>query len=218
MEVKYVFKLLLKWLWLFVLIPVIAGAGAYYVSAYKTVYIYEAKATLYIVNSSDDPEPMITAVYGNIISAQNVVENYVDIIKSKSAINEALNKLNLKEYSAERFSGNINLIFPTMDSFVVGINVRDTDPKLASDMANKLSEILVDRTYKLMQISVIEILDRAEIPAYPANDKTKKNVSVAIMAGIKGYRKINAKNTFSRNRKDTKNINKTHVAPKQSKG
>lgn len=183
MEIKYIFKLFLKWLWLIVLVPALAGAGAYYVSVYMTAHVYEAKATMYIVNSLSDPD-RITAVYGDIISAQNAVRNYGEIIKSKNVINEALDGLNLKEYSAGRFSENISLVFSDRNSFVVGINVRDVNPKLASDIANKLSEILVERTDKLMQTPVIKILDRAEIPAYPSNDETRKNVSIAIMAGI----------------------------------
>jgi len=182
MELKYIFKLFVKWLWLIVLVPAIAGAGAYYVSVYKTVPVYEAKATMYIYNSLSDAR--ITAVYGDITSAQNAIRNYGEIIKSKSAINEALDRLNLKQYSAGRFSGNISVVFSEKNSFVVGINVKDVNPKLASDMANKLSEIFVDKTDMLMKMSIIKILDKAEIPIYSTNDKTKKNVGVAIMAGI----------------------------------
>ena len=182
MEIKYIFKLFIKWLWLIVLVPAIAGAGAYYVSVYKTVPVYEAKATMYILNSLS--EARITAAYGDITSAQNAIKNYGEIIKSKSAINEALDGLNLTEYSAGRFLGNISVVFSEKNSFVVGINVKDVDPKLASDMANILSEIFVDKTDMLMKMSIIKILDKAEIPAYPTNDETKKNVSVATMAGI----------------------------------
>ena len=182
MEIKYIFKMFIKWLWLIVLVPAIAGAGAYYVSVYKTVPVYEAKATMYILNSLS--EARITAAYGDITSAQNAIKNYGEIIKSKSAINEALDGLNLTEYSAGRFLGNISVVFSEKNSFVVGINVKDVDPKLASDMANILSEIFVDKTDMLMKMSIIKILDKAEIPAYPTNDETKKNVSVATMAGI----------------------------------
>lgn len=182
MELRYIFKLLIKWLWLIVLVPVLAGAGAYYVNMYKTAPVYEAKATLYVVNSLSDNR--ITAVYGDITSAQNAIKNYGEIVKSKSAINEALARLNLNEYSARRFSGNISLVFSERNSFVVGITVKDVNPKLASDMANELSEIFVEKTDKLMKMSVIKILDKAEIPAYPSNNETKKNVVVAIMAGI----------------------------------
>jgi len=183
MEIKYISKLFLKWLWLIVLLPVLAGSAAYYVNAYKTERVYEARATLYIVNSLNDPD-RITAVYGDIISAQNAVRNYGEIIKSKSAINEALDELNLKEYSAEHFYGKINLVFPDRNSFVVGISVNNSNPKVARNMANKLSEILVGRTNELMQSSVIKMLDRAEIPSHPLNNQTRKNVSIAILAGI----------------------------------
>ena len=107
MEIKYFFKLFIKWLWLIIIVPALAGAGAYYVSVYKTAHVYEAEATMYIVNTSNDPVTRITAVYGDIISAQNAVEYYGEIIKSKSTIYEALEELNLKKYSAERFSENI---------------------------------------------------------------------------------------------------------------
>jgi len=182
MELKYIFKLFVRWLWLIILIPVVSGVGAYYVSIYKTIPIYEAQATMYIVNSYSDQR--LTAIYGDITSAQNAIKNYGEIIKSKSAINEALEALNLKEYSADRFLGNVSIVFSEKNSFVVGIKVRDLNPKLASDMANKLSEIFVNKTDNLMKVSVINILDKAEIPIYPSNDETKKTVSLAILAGI----------------------------------
>lgn len=184
MEIKYIFKLILKWLWLIVLVPILAGAGAYYVCTYRMIPVYEATATMYIVRSLDDPEGGIIAVNGEIESAQNAIRNYSEIIKSKSVINEALNALNLKGYTVVDFEGNISLVYPDMYSFVIGISVKDVDPKLASDMANKLSEIFVDKTDRLMQMSVIKILDRAEVPDNPINDKTMRNVVVAIMAGF----------------------------------
>lgn len=184
MELKYIFKLILKWLWLIILIPALAGAGAFYICQYKTVPVYEAKATMYIANSMDDPEARVTAVYGDITSAQKAVGNYAEIIKSKNAVNQALSELNLKEYPAERFLDNIKLVLPTKDSFIFGITVRDVDAALAADMANKLSEILVDRTNQFMKSPVLKSLDKAEIPGYPINDNTRKNVPIAAMAGL----------------------------------
>lgn len=184
MELKYIFKLLLKWLWLIILIPALAGAGAFYICQYKTVPVFEAKATMYIANSVDEPEVRVTAVYGDITSAQKAVGNYAEIIKSKNAVNQALNELNLTEYPAERFLNNIKLVMPSKDSFIFGITVRDVDAELSASMANKLRDILVDRTNQFMSKSVLKSLDNAENPVFPINDKTNKNVSIAIMAGL----------------------------------
>ncbi|HEX2945836.1 MAG TPA: Wzz/FepE/Etk N-terminal domain-containing protein [Clostridia bacterium] len=182
MEVRYIFRILAKWFWLIILIPVLAGAGAFYVSVYKTVPVYEAKASMYIFNSFSDTR--ITAIYGDITSAQNAIRNYGEIVKSQSSIREALDALGLKDYSVSRFSGNVNMVFSDRNSFIVSLSVMDSDPKLASDMANKLSEQFVEKTDRLMQMPVIKILDRAAVPTVPSNDDTRKNVGLSILAGI----------------------------------
>jgi len=182
MEIKYIFKLLLKWLWLIILIPGTAGFGAYYVSVYKTIPVYEAMATMCIVTPI--AETRVTAVYGDINSAQNAVRNYGDMIRSNTMINEALAELGLNEYSAARFKSNISLVNADRSSFVVGLRVVDVDPRLAAEMANKITELFVDKANKLIHMPVIEILDWAEIPTRPVRNEIRKNVGVAVMAGI----------------------------------
>jgi capsular polysaccharide biosynthesis protein len=164
--------------------PALSGAGAYYMGTYNTVPVYEAEATLFIADSPNESEDRATAVYGDILSAQNAMRNYSELIKSKSFIKEALDQLNLAEYPTERFVGNISIIFSERTSFVAGIRVRDIDPVLATDMANKLSEIFVDRMNTLMKMSVVRNLDIAEIPSSPMDNRTGRNVGIAAMAGM----------------------------------
>lgn len=182
MELKYLFKLLLKWLWLIVLVPVVAGGSIYYLKVYKVVPVYEATSTLFIINDKNDMR--VSAIYGDITSGQNTVKNYSSIVKSKALLTKAVEELKLKDINISNLAQNVSLVFDDKYSFILSIKVRSENKQVAMNLANKLSELFVTTVEGLTEKNIVELLDNATLPTTPVSDRSKKDLAMAIAAGL----------------------------------
>lgn len=182
MEIKIFFKLILKWCWLLILIPLIASSIAIFISIYKTEPMYESSASILVVREGEDAT--IDDLYGAISIGQQTIRNYSGIIKSKSVLKESVNRLKLKNIPLGVLADNIDVVLGDRYSYILEVNVRNQSPELARDLANTVCDVFIEKIETIMQMQIVKILDSADLPTEPINDKTKKNVAVAAFGGF----------------------------------
>lgn len=104
------------------------------------------------------------------------VPTYMEIVKSKTVINDVTQALNLKVGSIE--------VSQIEDTEMVKIIVTDSNPEYAAKIANKLVEVTNKKIKEIYDIEDIYIIDEAEVSTVPSNINHKKDIIIFIFIGI----------------------------------
>lgn len=128
-------KVVLRWLWLLVLIPVIAGAIVY-VYAQNQPTTYEAQSLMIIGPGIDSPNPDLDALR----AGAQLMQTYAELPKTEVFLDALIEELNLS-LSRQDLAKTID-IRPLVDTQIFKIVVRDDDPNRAIVIANGVADHL----------------------------------------------------------------------------
>ena len=64
------------------------------------------------------------------------------------------------------------------------IACEDTDPQLAMDVANALSDFIIVKAEEIMDVDNVKIIDHAELPTKPIKPNKKMNLAIAAVIGV----------------------------------
>lgn len=158
-------KVILRWLWLLVLIPVIAGAIVY-VYAENQPTTYEAQAMMIIGPGIDSPNPDLDALR----AGAQLMQTYAELPRTEVFLDALIADLNLS-LSRRELVEKID-IRPLVDTQIFKIVVRDDDPDRAVAIANGVANHLkalspstefIDSILENMQAQAIRIESDIEL-------------------------------------------------------
>lgn len=179
MELKQFFRIIIKRLWIIILLPVILGTAAAYYSYYMLQPVYQANTTLYVMNN--DPQYGIN--YSVLMAGEYLVRDYQELAKSRAVTERVIKDMGLKGYSPDGLASKIRVISKTQTR-VIGIVVTDTNPQMAKEIADKVSEVFVEKAKELMKIDTVNIIDLAQVPWMPVEPNPQRNITVAAFIGL----------------------------------
>lgn len=140
--VRYLF-LLRRWAWLLVLGAVLSGVGAYLISLQMTP-IYQASTTL-LINQASARNALPD--YNSILSSERLARTYAQLMLKRPVLVRVIADLQLNitpELLAERI-----LVTPVRDTQLIIVNVEDSNPVLAAQIANRLVEVFIEQNRAL---------------------------------------------------------------------
>lgn len=131
-ELKRYGAILWHWAWLIVL-SMVLGAGAAYVSSRLTTPVYAASTTLLINEASSSGK---TADYTSILISERLAQTYSVMMTKQSVMDEVVKTLGL-DTTPDLLPGrvSVNLV---RDTQLVVLQVEHEDPELASKLANAI--------------------------------------------------------------------------------
>lgn len=109
----------------------------------------------------------------NLIS---YVPTYIELVKSKTVINEVIETLDLSV-------GNIEVL-QIEDTEIVKISVTHSNPEHAAKVASKLVEVTNKKIKEIYDIEEIYIIDNAEVSQTPSNINHKRDIIIFTFIGI----------------------------------
>lgn len=134
-DIRRYASLLWHWAWLIVLFTVLATGIGYFLSK-RQVPEYRASATL-LINES-----RMLNEYANILASQQLAQTYAELIKQKPVLRGVIDRLDLK-ISLEALQKNIS-VEAVQETQLLVVNVVDTDPVRASQIANSIGEVFAE--------------------------------------------------------------------------
>ena len=126
-------NLLWRWSWLLLSWAIIAGGSAYYFS-YRQVPVYES-STLVMINAAPSTA---SANYGSVVTSQQLVETYAQIMTTQPVLDEVIQQLGLAELLLESIQ-----VEPSQNTQLLTVIVQDTDPLRAAAIANTLVAVFI---------------------------------------------------------------------------
>jgi capsular polysaccharide biosynthesis protein len=164
-NLKEIFFVIKKRLWILIFITVLATlAGFAYGETKTTTLLYQSSTRLIIGADSE------------------LMKTLQVIIKDSTVLEKVVGKLKLNR-SSEALANQINV--ESLDSSkVVSINVIDTDPKRAADIANTTAEVFKNEIPNILGFNDVRILSPAKVHTNPINEEGNKAVNISLLFGI----------------------------------
>lgn len=158
-------------------LAVISAIFSFLISAYIISPTFEA-STQVLVAPKQSLNNLVDA--GQIQSSVTLVNTYRVIIQSPAILDQVQdNVIGSPEKIGELISVNSE-----QNSQVININVRYTNPIIATEIANEISRVFSREVPELMSVDNVKILSQATIPILPVKPNIILNTVIAAILGI----------------------------------
>ena len=153
---------------------------AFLVTRFAITPQYKASVTIYVNNTASTQG--IESITGtSLTAAQQLVNTYVNIIKSDTVLDEVIQKGNLSG-TAEDIR-QIMTAKQVDDTEMFVVSVSHPEAKTAAHIANTIAAVAPDRISGFVKGSSTEIIDYAKIPASPYTPNCSRNVEIGALIG-----------------------------------
>lgn len=136
MELRQLFTIIWKWLWLIVLGMALAGGTAYWVS-YNLPPVYRASVTL-MINEGRGPG---NNDYTSVLTSERLAKTYAELLTKRPVLEEAARRLNLGEIEAKAIK-----VQPIRDTQLIEVDVEAADPVLSAQIANTVPQVFIEQS------------------------------------------------------------------------
>jgi len=182
-DLRQVFRLLLRKSWLIALVAVLCAAIVFLGTYFLITPQYEADIKVYVNNSSLSIGSTSFSISSSEISAaQSLVDTYVVILESRSTLDELISKADVS-YSSRELGAMISAE-AVNDTEIFKVTVTSPDPQEAAKIANAVAVVLPARIADTVEGSSVRIVDYAQVPTAMASPSYIKNTVLGFMAGV----------------------------------
>ena len=153
---------------------------AFLVTRFAITPQYKASVTIYVNNTASTQG--IESITGtSLTAAQQLVNTYVNIIKSDTVLDEVIQKGNLSGTAADIRRIMTAKQVDNTEMFVVSVS--HPEAKTAAHIANTIAAVAPDRISGFVKGSSTEIIDYAKIPPKPYTPSYYKNIVLGALLG-----------------------------------
>lgn len=171
---------LLRTIWrkkfLILLTAILTTGLAFAYSAFLVTPQYDSTTRLYVVNQSSDNGAGITNQ--DLQAGSFLVKDYKEIILSQDVLKNVTTTLGITDDIKEKITVNI-----PVDTRILSISVRDSDPNQAATIANTLRDEAAKKIIEVTKVSDVTTLEAALPAEKPSTPRTKRNLVLGFVAG-----------------------------------
>ncbi|MGN1023861.1 MAG: YveK family protein [Lachnospiraceae bacterium] len=160
-DVGGIFRALLHWLWLILIVGVAAGLVGYSIARFVLPKEYESTTSIYVLDRNNGD----STTYSDLQVSSQLTADYRELIKSRYVIEKVIQDLNLDQegYTFESLSGAIEVTSPD-NTHILVVTVTDTDPQRAQAICNDVREVAAEHIQNVMKIDAVNVVDEANLP------------------------------------------------------
>jgi len=182
-DLREVIGVLWRRAWLIAAAAIVGAVVALLITYFLVEPKYEASTLMY-VNNSDINLGATSFKISNadLTAAQNLVDTYVVILKSRTVLNEVIEVGEL-EYSYEELKEMISAA-AVNSTEVFEIVVTTNSPTESEHIANTIAEVLPDKISDIVAGADVRIVDYAVVPAHRSSPSYTRNVAIGFLLGF----------------------------------
>lgn len=166
-----------KW-WIISLSAMAAAAVFFFGTKLFVVPEYESVTKIFVLSQEN----------GNYLTSTDLqlssylTKDYAELIKSRTVAEEVIEQLQL-DVTPESLMGMVYVQIKS-DTRVVAIVVRNSDPKLAQELANAIRVVSARQIVDVMGVEAVNVVDEANLPVSPSSPNLTKNVLMGCAWGF----------------------------------
>ncbi|QUI21952.1 hypothetical protein HZI73_06395 [Vallitalea pronyensis] len=182
-ELRKLLSVILKKWWIIVLCLVVGTVATYIITTKYIQPVYEARTSLFIGKEKGD---IGSISIGDFQLNSKLITDYREIAKSRLVATEVITNLGLNmPISTFRYNLSISTV---KDSRLFTIKVKHANAKVATDVANEIATVLVEKVAQIIDVKNVQVIDEALEPSAPIQSNKRKNIAIAgalsIMVGL----------------------------------
>ena len=171
---------LLRTIWrkkfLILLTAILTTGLAFAYSAFLATPQYDSTTRLYVVTQSGDNGVGVTNQ--DLQAGSFLVKDYKEIILSQDVLKNVTTTLGITDDIEEKITVEI-----PVDTRILSITVRDSDPNQAATIANTLRDEAAKKIIEVTKVSDVTTLEAAMPAENPSTPQTKRNLVLGFVAG-----------------------------------
>lgn len=158
-----------------------AAVLAFLVTTQLMTPIYKASVTIYVnnINASEKIEYINAS---NLATAQQLVNTYVNMIRSDTVLEKVIDAADLDDYQAKDIR-QMMTASQVDETELFDVYISHPDPVEAARIANAVAEVAPDEIAYFVEGSSTKIIDYAKVPENPSSPSVKGNTVVGFMLG-----------------------------------
>ncbi|MCO1600982.1 YveK family protein [Desulfosporosinus nitroreducens] len=176
---------MLKKRWIIVLVlPIIAALTSGVVSFFIIKPVYQASTTLIVGKKASEAGQAAVQMLDNSVLQANLqlAKTYATIAQSRTVEQSVINHLDLTMSVAEL--DKLITINPVKTTEILEIQVMNTNPELATDIANSMAAEFSKAVIEIKKVDSVSIVDTAVVPNNPVKPNKKLNILIAYVVGL----------------------------------
>ncbi|TCI21712.1 YveK family protein [Exiguobacterium sp. SL-9] len=170
------FSILKRSKWLIASLAIIAALIAFLVSSFVISPTYEASTQVLVAPKQSEQSIDL----GQVQSSINLVNTYRVIIQSPAILEQVQENV----IGAPDNIANLITVNSEQNSQVINIKVQHTNPVLATDIANEISDVFSTEVPELMSVDNVKVLSNASVPMLPVSPNILLNTAIATVLGM----------------------------------
>ncbi|MFN7250042.1 MAG: YveK family protein [Anaerobacillus sp.] len=163
-NLREIFMIFKKRFWIIVIITIIATAVGYFQNNSNPTSLYQSSSRIIVGANSEYMKTLMV------------------IMKDPVIMEKVVARLDLNR-SAEALAGQIS-VDSINSSQVVRINVVDTDPVVAADIANATASVFKSEIGNIVDFNDVSYLSEAKVNPFPINSKSNRTIKIAFVMGL----------------------------------
>lgn len=175
--------LLLASLWrkkiLILLVAIITGGLAFVYSSLIVRPQYTSTSRIYVVNHAQGEQNVLTNQA--LQAGSYLVKDYQEIILSQDVLEKVIVNQKLT-MTAKQLASKIKVSVPR-DTRIVSIEVKDTNPDTASQLANELRVVAAEKIKAVTKVSDVTTLEEARPAISPSSPNIRRNTVLGVSGG-----------------------------------
>lgn len=171
------FSILKRSKWLIVSLAIIAALIAFLLSSFVISPTYEASTQVLVAPKQGENMPLDNS---QIQSSVTLVNTYRVIIQSPAILEQVQENV----IGAPDNISNLITVNSEQSSQVINIKVQHTNPVLATDIANEISNVFSKEVPELMSVDNVKVLSNASLPTFPVSPNVLLNTAIATVLGL----------------------------------
>ena len=175
-DLKQLFKVLLKKIWLILLVAILFAAGAGFYTKRYMIPQYQSTSMLYILGKSSSIVSLSDLQLGS-----QLTNDYLVLVESRPVVEEVIENLGL-DMNYETMVKKIS-ISNQADTRIIKITVTDEDPVRAKDIANEFAQVAKKRMAEIMATDEPTVVEEGYVNDVPISPSLKKNCALAGILG-----------------------------------
>lgn len=142
--------------------------------------MYHSSTTLILVGSSENQNSITTQ--NDINLNKNLISTYSEIVKSRTVLQQVIDKLNLDE-DTTTLSKKIS-VSSVENTEIIKIQVSDKNNKIAKDIASTTADVFMKEVKNIYNLTNVSVIDKASLENVPYNINIVKQLLISGAIGF----------------------------------
>ncbi len=165
-----------------IVITLICAVGSFFVTRYFIPKSYTSSIQLYVDTSTDSENKTNYNILSEQTYAQNLVATYIKMLNTNTFYTELSEHINNK-YTAKQLSEMVSFSSDEKTE-IFDAKVTSSSPNDSKLIADAVGEVTPEAISRLKSKATLKIVDYAQLPTAPSSPNEKRNVIIALIAGL----------------------------------